>query len=37
VYGSPRQRQAPLTPWAQHWLAFRQAVGLGLWKVGIRI
>jgi len=37
VYGSPRRSERPVTGWAQHWLSFRQAVGLGLWRVGIRI
>ncbi|MBL8173587.1 MAG: YdcF family protein [Bryobacterales bacterium] len=37
VYGSPRHSTQPLSPWEQHWLSFRQAVGLGLWTVGIRI
>lgn len=37
VYGSPRQAQQPPDGMAMHWLSFRQAVGLGLWTVGIRI
>ena len=37
VYGSPRPSTQPVTGWAKHWLSFRQAVGLGLWAVGIRI
>ncbi|MBS1827368.1 MAG: YdcF family protein [Acidobacteria bacterium] len=37
VYGSPRPSVQPVAGWAKHWLSFRQAVGLGLWAVGIRI
>lgn len=37
VYGSPRQSQQRPSAWSQHWLSFRQAVGLGLYAVGIRI
>ncbi|MFN7936546.1 MAG: YdcF family protein [Bryobacteraceae bacterium] len=37
VYGSPRPSAQPVPAWAKHWLSFRQAVGLGLWAVGIRI
>jgi uncharacterized SAM-binding protein YcdF (DUF218 family) len=37
AYGSPRPwKQAPGV-WENHWLSFRQAVGLGLWRLGIRI
>lgn len=37
VYGSPRPSEKPVRGWSEHWLSFRQAVGLGLWRVGIRI
>lgn len=37
VYGSPRPAQSPIDPWAQRWQWVRQAVGYGLWSVGIRI
>jgi uncharacterized SAM-binding protein YcdF (DUF218 family) len=39
VYGSPRppSPRAPGSEWDQRWLWMRQAVGYGLWSVGIRI
>lgn len=36
VYGSPRPSQQR-DLWSQRWLWIRQAVGYGLWSVGIRI
>lgn len=36
VYGSPRPSK-PSGEWQKRWLCFRQAVGWGLWTVGIRI
>jgi uncharacterized SAM-binding protein YcdF (DUF218 family) len=37
AFGSPRPwKQAPGV-WENHWLSLRQAVGLGLWRLGIRI
>jgi uncharacterized SAM-binding protein YcdF (DUF218 family) len=36
AYGSPRPGKS-LSNWEQRWLCFRQAVGYGLWSVGIRI
>lgn len=36
VYGSPREPGSvgPLKVW---WLSFRQAIGYGLWRVGVRV
>jgi uncharacterized SAM-binding protein YcdF (DUF218 family) len=36
VYGSPRP-SAPKQGWDQYWLYVRQAIGYGLWKLGITI
>jgi uncharacterized SAM-binding protein YcdF (DUF218 family) len=36
VYGSPRP-SASQGGWRERWLYFRQAVGYGLWKIGISI
>jgi uncharacterized SAM-binding protein YcdF (DUF218 family) len=36
VYGSPREPgDTPMT--RKWWLCFRQAVGYGLWKIGVRV
>ena len=37
VYGSPRPSSLTPDAAAQHWLYVRQAVGYGLWRLGIRI
>ncbi|MBL8229358.1 MAG: YdcF family protein [Bryobacterales bacterium] len=37
AYGSPRPNKNANGEWEQRWLCFRQAVGYGLWSVGIRI
>jgi len=36
VYGSPRE-QGDIREAKQWWLYFRQAVGYGLWKIGVRV
>lgn len=36
VYGSPREAGETSDVW-QWWLYFRQAVGYGLWKIGVRV
>jgi uncharacterized SAM-binding protein YcdF (DUF218 family) len=36
VYGSPRP-SAPQSGWRERWLYFRQAVGYGLWRIGVTI
>lgn len=36
VYGSPREAGDQTIP-KQWWLCFRQAVGYGLWKIGVRV
>jgi uncharacterized SAM-binding protein YcdF (DUF218 family) len=36
AYGSPRPGKIG-SDWEQRWLCFRQAVGYGLWSLGIRI
>jgi uncharacterized SAM-binding protein YcdF (DUF218 family) len=36
VYGSPRPA-APRNTWREKWLYVRQAIGYGLWRVGIAI
>ncbi len=36
VYGSPRE-PGETTPTRQWWQYFRQAVGYGLWKIGVRV
>jgi len=36
AYGSPRPGKKS-SEWEQRWLCFRQAVGYGLWSVGIRL
>jgi uncharacterized SAM-binding protein YcdF (DUF218 family) len=36
VYGSPRP-SVPPGGWRERWLYFRQAVGYGLWRIGINI
>jgi hypothetical protein len=37
VYGSPRPSVAPPEGWRAKWLYTRQAVGYGLWRIGINI
>ncbi len=36
VYGSPRPLR-PQSGWRERWLYFRQAVGYGLWRIGVTI
>jgi uncharacterized SAM-binding protein YcdF (DUF218 family) len=36
AYGSPRDEEDPKSP-RQWWLCFRQAVGYGLWEIGVRV
>jgi uncharacterized SAM-binding protein YcdF (DUF218 family) len=36
VYGSPREA-GEMSDVRQWWLYFRQAVGYGLWKIGVRV
>lgn len=36
VYGSPRE-SGDMSEMRQWWLYFRQAVGYGLWKIGVRV
>jgi len=36
VFGSPRE-QGETAPTRRWWLCFRQAVGYGLWKIGVRV
>ena len=37
VYGSPRPSAAPPAGWRAKWLYARQALGYGLWRIGINI
>ncbi|MCS7025992.1 MAG: YdcF family protein [Bryobacteraceae bacterium] len=37
AYGSPRPMKHSGKDWEQRWLFFRQAVGYGLWSMGIRL
>jgi uncharacterized SAM-binding protein YcdF (DUF218 family) len=36
AYGSPRE-SGEISESRQWWLCFRQAVGYGLWKIGVRV
>ncbi len=36
VYGSPRPT-VPKGTWKEHWLFLRQAVGYGLWRIGVAV
>jgi len=37
VYGSPRAPEGDMTYARQWWLYLRQALGYGLWKIGLRV
>ena len=37
VYGSPRPGAGSFTPVALWWLYFRQAIGFGLWQIGVNV